>query len=48
LFAAPGARRRRVFRVNGIDYPVRWIDRRTYAAIALKAVGSQFPQYATY
>jgi hypothetical protein len=35
-------------RVNGIDYPVQWIDRETYAAIALKAVGSQFPQYAYY
>lgn len=35
-------------RVNGIDYPVKWIDRATYAGIALKTVRGYFPQYAYY
>lgn len=35
-------------RINGIDYPVKWIDRATYAGITLKTVQSSFPQYAYY
>ena len=35
-------------RSAGIDYPVRWIDRETYANISLKTVQSTFPQYAYY
>lgn len=35
-------------RINGIDYPVKWIDRATYANIPLKTVQSSFPHYAYY
>jgi hypothetical protein len=35
-------------RSAGIDYPVKWIDRETYANISLKTVQSTFPQYAYY
>lgn len=35
-------------RMGGIDYPVKWIDRETYANISLKTVQSTFPQYAYY
>ena len=35
-------------RINGIDYPVKWIDRATYANITLKTVRSHYPQYAYY
>lgn len=35
-------------RLNGIDYPIEWIDRETYADISLKTVQSSFPQYAFY
>ena len=35
-------------RMNGIDYPVKWIDRETYADISLKTVASTYPQYAYY
>lgn len=35
-------------RMNGVDYPIQWIDRETYARITLKTVQSSFPQYAYY
>lgn len=35
-------------RIGGLDYPVKWIDRETYAAIPLKTVRATFPQYAYY
>lgn len=35
-------------RLNGLDYPLRVIDRVTYEQIALKTVQSTFPQYAYY
>lgn len=35
-------------RIGGLDYPVKWIDRETYAGISLKTVRATFPQYAYY
>ena len=35
-------------RMGGIDYPVKWIDRETYANISLKTVQSTFPEYAYF
>lgn len=35
-------------RIGGVDYPVKWIDRETYAGISLKQVQADFPQYAHY
>lgn len=35
-------------RLNGVDYPIEWIDRQTYESITLKTVSSSFPQYAYY
>lgn len=35
-------------RIGSLDYPVKWIDRDTYADISLKTVESTFPQYAYY
>lgn len=35
-------------RLDGVDYPITWIDRATYNGIAQKTVQSSFPQYAFY
>lgn len=35
-------------RIGGLDYPVKWIDLDTYAAISLKTVQATFPQYAYF
>lgn len=35
-------------RIGGLDYPVKWIYRETYATIPLKTVRATFPQYAYY
>lgn len=35
-------------RVNGIDYPLIWIEREQYNLISLKAVSSTIPEYGYY
>jgi len=35
-------------RIAGLDYPVKWVDRETYAGIILKTDEATFPQYAYY
>lgn len=35
-------------RVDGVDYPLTWIDRDTYNGFSLKNVSSTIPEYAYY